>query len=181
MSADAYKAVRALPDDVWGQIEETRLRVPAHRRPSAARVQLVLREIAWCFVDDVGYADPTVAQITSTLKDMSADSVSECLTVLRDAGVVPVLRRSTRGLKGKPGRAPRRGLSFHSPKPSSRSRSVSAVRRTTVPQELTIDDLRARVEELDEMSRSAPSLAAQQRARLEWQYLREKLRQLENV
>jgi DNA-binding transcriptional ArsR family regulator len=181
MSAEATKALRTLPDEVWGQIEAVRRAVPEHRRPSSARVQLVLREIAWCFIDDLGYADPTVAQIAAALKDVSVSTVTECLKVLRDAELVPILRRSTRGEKGRPGRAPRRGLSFYVPTPTKKLRKSNAKASFPSVAGASKDELRQCVDELHALSRDAPTPMERQQALLKWQYLREQLRRLENV
>jgi hypothetical protein len=181
MSAEAMKAARKLSTETWGHIEAVRLAVPEKRRPSHALIQLVLREVAWCYVDALGYADPTLAQIASTLYQFSERSIAAALKVLQDAGIVPVLRNATRGLDGQPGRAPRRGLSFCNPSPQKATRRVetrSAPRSVSV---LSLQELRELVESLDELSRTGETEYERQQARLEWQVKREELRRRENV
>jgi hypothetical protein len=181
MSAEAMKAARKLSAETWDHIEAVRLAVPEKRRPSHALIQLVLREVAWCYVDALGYADPTLAQIASTLYQFSERSIAAALKALQDAGIVPVLRNATRGLYGQPGRAPRRGLSFYAPLPHVTIRKVVTTPAASGVTSLSLQELRAEVESLHELSRTGETARKRQQALLKWQDKREELRRRENV
>jgi hypothetical protein len=181
MSAEAYKAVRKLSGETWGRVEAVRMAVPEKRRPSQGLVQLVLREIAWCYLDDRGYADPTIAQIAVTLNNVSTGAVQAALKVLRDSGVVPVLRGGTRGQKGECGRAPRRGLSFYQPPRSAKVVSAISAAFTKSDPVQSLEALRCQVLELENISRTALTPFERQRARLAWQDKYQELRRRENV
>jgi hypothetical protein len=181
MSAEAMKAARKLSTETWDHIEAVRLAVPEKRRPSLALLQLVIREIAWYFVDALGYADPTLAQIAAALYQYSESSIAAALKVLRDAGIVPVLRNATRGLDGQPGRAPRRGLSFYAPLPQVTTRKVVATPAASGVTSPSLQELRAEVELLHELSRTGETAHKRQQALLKWQDKREELRRRENV
>jgi hypothetical protein len=181
MSAEAYKAVRKLSDEVWSRIEEARMAIPEKRRPSIGKIQLVLRELAWGFIDDRGYADPTLAQISSAMRGCSVATVAACIKVVCKAGVVLVLRPATRGLNGEPGRAPRYGFSFFSPKRRGKTEAVitpvEPADSTTVP----IEQLRLEVARLDEEQRNGPTEHLRQQARILWAVKHVELRRRENV
>jgi hypothetical protein len=181
MSAEAYKAVRDLSTELWSRIEEARMAIPEKRRPSICNVQLVLRELAWGFIDDRGYADPTLAQISKSLRRCSVTTVSACIKVLCTAGVVLILRPATRGLDGEPGRAPRYGFSFFSPKRRGKTEVDIRPAEQSDSELLPIEQLRLEVARLDEAQRNGPTEFQRQQARFQWVAKHEELRRRGNV
>jgi hypothetical protein len=93
-----------------------RLGIPRERRPSKKVVELVVLALAWRFIDEKGYVDSTIDQILADCKTLSRDRIEWSLFCLKEAGVLITVRRSTQGLKGQSGRAPRRVFSFYNPK-----------------------------------------------------------------
>ena len=116
MSAICTEKWKTLPDEQWQKIELVRLGIPKGRRPSKKVVELVVLALAWRFIDEKGYVDSTIDQILADCKTLSRDRIEWSLFCLRQAGVLITVRRSTQGLKGQSGRAPRRVFSFYNPK-----------------------------------------------------------------
>ena len=116
MSAICTEKWKTLPDEQWQKIEQVRLGMPRNRRPSKKAVEILVVALAWRFIDEKGYVDSTIDQILADCKSLSRDRVEVSLSCLSEAGVLITVRRSTQGLKGQPGRAPRRVFSFYNPK-----------------------------------------------------------------
>lgn len=107
---------KTLPDAQWQKIELVRLGMPKGRRPSKKAIELVVLALAWRFIDEKGFVDSTINQILADSKSLSRDRIEVVLWCLKESGVLITVRRSTQGLKGQPGRAPRRVFSFYNPK-----------------------------------------------------------------
>jgi len=116
MSATCTEKWKMLPDEQWQKIEQVRLDIPRERRPSKKAVELVVLALAWRFIDAKGYVDSSIDQILADCKTLSRDRIEWSLFCLSQAGVLITVRRSTQGLKGQTGRAPRRVFSFYNPK-----------------------------------------------------------------
>jgi hypothetical protein len=116
MSAICTEKWKTLPDEQWQKIEQVRLDIPRERRPSKKAVELVVLALAWRFIDGKGYVDSSIDQILADCKTLSRDRIEWSLFCLSQAGVLITVRRSTQGLKGQSGRAPRRVFSFYNPK-----------------------------------------------------------------
>ena len=116
MSAICTEKWKTLPDEQWQKIEQVRLGMPRNRRPSKKAVEILVVALAWRFIDEKGYVDSTIDQILADCKSLSRDRVEVSLFCLSEAGVLITVKHSTQGLKGLPGRAPRRVFSFYNPK-----------------------------------------------------------------
>lgn len=116
MSAICIEKWKTLPDEQWQKIEQVRLGMPRNRRPSKKAVEILVVALAWRFIDEKGYVDSTIDQILADCKSLSRDRIEWSLFCLSQAGVLITVRRSTQGLKGQSGRAPRRVFSFYNPK-----------------------------------------------------------------
>ncbi len=116
MSAICIEKWKTLSDEQWQKIEQVRLGIPRARRPSKKVIELVVLALAWRFIDEKGYVDSTIDQILADCKSLSRDRIEWSLFCLSQAGVLITVKRSTQGLKGQSGRAPRRVFSFYNPK-----------------------------------------------------------------
>ena len=116
MSAICTEKWKTLPDEQWQKIEQVRLGMPRNRRPSKKAVEILVVALAWRFIDEKGYVDSTIDQILADCKSLSRDRIEVTLFCLSQAGVLKTVKRSTQGLKGQSGRAPRRVFSFYNPK-----------------------------------------------------------------
>ena len=115
MSGRALKAWSSLPAERWAKIEATRCQIPEKRRPSKYVVELVAFIVAGAFLDMQGYADLTFRQIAERCHTLTESTVKACLGVLTSAGELVTVRRATRGLTDRSGRAPRRVFLCYDP------------------------------------------------------------------
>ena len=139
MSGFCLQQFDLLSDESWHRIVAAQLAIDENRRPSLDKVEIVGRLVAGGVIDEVGYCDLTYEQIKAKSRNISISWVQPCLMVWTNSALLVTVRRSTRGLKGQSGRAPRRVFTFYDPhglidKPKSQiqeSRKISLMRSET--------------------------------------------------
>lgn len=115
MSGFCLQQFDLLSDDGWHRVVSAQLAIPEKRRPSLDKVEIVGRLVAGGVIDEVGYCDLTYEQIKAKSRNISISWVQPCLMVWTNSALLVTVRRSTRGLKGQSGRAPRRVFTFYDP------------------------------------------------------------------
>ena len=139
MSGFCLQQFDLLSDEGWQRVVSTQLSIDENRRPSLDKVEIVGRLVAGGVIDEVGYCDLTYEQIKAKSRNISISWVQPCLMVWTNSALLVTVRRSTRGLKGQSGRAPRRVFTFYDPqgligKPKSQiqeSRKIEVKRSET--------------------------------------------------
>ena len=115
MSGLCLQQFDLLSDECWQRVVKAQLAIPEHRRPSMDKVEIVGRLVAGGFIDEVGYCDLTYEQIAAKSHVISLYVVKSCLQVWTNPSLLVTVRKSRKGLKGQPGRAPRRVFTFYDP------------------------------------------------------------------
>ena len=115
MSGLCLQQFDLISDEGWQRVVKAQLAIPEGRRPSLDKVEIVGRLIAGGVIDEVGYYDLTYEQIKAKSRNISISWVQPCLMVWTNSALLVTVRRSTRGLKGQSGRAPRRVFTFYDP------------------------------------------------------------------
>ena len=115
MSGFCLQQFDLLSDESWHRIVSAQLAIDENRRPSLDKVEIVGRLVAGGVIDEVGYCDLTYEQIKAKSRNISISWVQPCLMVWTNSALLVTVRRSTRGLKGQSGRAPRRVFTFYDP------------------------------------------------------------------
>ena len=139
MSGLCLQQFDLLSDECWQRVVKAQLAIDEHRRPSMDKVEIVGRLVAGGVIDVVGYCDLTYEQIKAKSRNISISMVQPCLMVWTNSDLLVTVRRSTKGMKGQSGRAPRRVFTFYDPhglidKPKSQiqdSRKISVMRFKT--------------------------------------------------
>ena len=139
MSGLCLQQFDLLSDECWQRVVKAQLAIDEHRRPSMDKVEIVGRLVAGGVIDVVGYCDLTYEQIKAKSRNISISWVQPCLMVWTNSDLLVTVRRSTKGMKGQSGRAPRRVFTFYDPqgligKPKSQiqeSRKIEVKRSET--------------------------------------------------
>lgn len=112
MTWQVVQAWEKRPPEQRAALEQARLAIPSKRRPTKAALEITARVLAGAVLRDQNYTDLTYAQIIERAGAVSEEQVKRACSLLHDAGVFVVVRKSTRGKQGKAGRAPRRVPAF---------------------------------------------------------------------
>ena len=181
MSGLCLQQFDLLYDECWQRIVKAQLAIPEERRPGMDKVEIVGRIIAGGVIDEVGYCDLTYGQIAAKSWNISVSMVKPCIMVWNNSALLITVRRSTRGLKGEPGRAPRRVFTFYDPqgltdKPKSQivePRKIEAKRTEPKtsnahqePEGFNIPELKRMSVEGGSLERKAAEMALRQAAKV---------------
>ena len=181
MSGLCLQQFDLLSDECWQRVVKAQLAIDEHRRPSMDKVEIIGRIIAGGFIDEVGYCDLTYQQIAEKSWNISVSMVQPCLMVWSNSALLVTVRKSCRGQKGQPGRAPRRVFTFYDPqgltdKPKSQivePRKIEVKRTETrtsdaqlVPEGFNIPELKRLSVEGDWLQQNAAMIALKQAAKL---------------
>lgn len=119
MSINALKVWRSID---FAVIEKCRLNIPLRQRPSKLVLEIVGQQLALGVIEPssggkrLGYTDKSIEQIIElTHGAVTYSQVRAALRALEQEPLFKTVRKSTRGVDGMPGRAPRRVMYLYDP------------------------------------------------------------------